>query len=238
MRSGLTEPVGDRDGGVRVSIIIPTLDEESHIGKLLRHLRSSFPGTEVIVADGGSTDATLSESEGLVTIVRSKKGRAFQMNRGAKDASGSVLWFLHADCWPTARSLELIKACLRDPNVIGGAFRWAIDSKSWFARLCTDAAFRKNRRKRNLFGDMGIFLRREVFEELGGFAELPLFEDADLSDRMKKVGETVVLDEILLSSDRRYRKFGLFLSFAGNDILKIAYGVGFSPHYMAGFYWK
>jgi len=223
---------------INVSTVIPTLNEESHIGKLLRHLRSSFPGTEVIIADGGSTDATLSEVEGLAEVVHSQKGRAFQMNWGAEGASGNVLWFLHADCWPTARSVELIKACLRDPEVVGGAFRWAIDTESRFARLCTDAAFRKNRRRRNLFGDMGIFIRREVFERLGGYAELPLFEDVDLSDRMKKLGETVVLDEMLLSSDRRYRRHGLLLTFAKNDVLKIAYSLGFSPHYLAGLYWK
>lgn len=231
-------PHGQESSDLSVSTIIPALNEEELIAPLLEHLRSSFPDTEVIVSDGGSTDATVSRAEGLARIVHSPKGRGVQMNRGAAAASGDVLWFLHADCWPAPGSVSIIRSALADPRVVGGAFRWAIDSNNWFAGLCTRAAQHKNRSKRNLFGDMGIFVRRETFERLGGYAEIPLFEDADFSDRMKKVGETVVLEVALVSSARRYRKYGLFLTFAGNDILKIAYSAGFSPHYMAGFYWK
>ena len=120
--------------------------------------------------------------------------------------------------------------------MVGGAFRWAIQGGGWFARLSTRAAHLKNRTRRNMFGDMGIFVRRRTFEELGGYREFPLFEDVDFSNRIKKRGRTVMLDEILPSSGRGYRKYGMLLTFLRNDMLKIAYSAGFSPHYIARFY--
>ncbi len=215
--------------GRNVSIVIPTLNEAENIGRLVDRLRSCFPGVEIIVADGGSEDGTPDAVENTTQVVFSERGRARQMNAGARAASGDILWFLHADCWPSAASVDLILKTLDDPAVVGGGFRWGLDGSKWYYGICTSLAHVKNKLKRSLFGDMGIFVRRDVFEELGGYAELPICEEVDFNNRLKKVGKTVVLDEVLLSSDRRLLEEGPLWGFVKNDLIKLAFAAGVSP---------
>jgi hypothetical protein len=158
------------------------------------------------------------------------------MNAGAAVATGDVLWFLHADCWPPERSADLICGALSDPAVIGGGFRWGLLPSKWYYELCTWAAHVKNKLRRNLFGDMGIFVRRNIFEELGGYAEIPLMEEVDFNRRLKRRGKTVILDEVLRSSDRRLIREGWLWAFIKNDIIKIAYRLGASSHSLKRFY--
>jgi rSAM/selenodomain-associated transferase 2 len=213
----------------RVSIVIPTLNEAENITRLLPWLRGSFPDVEIIVADCGSEDGTAEKASELARVVHSERGRAWQMNAGARAASGNVLWFLHADCWPSERSVELILEALDDPAVVGGGFRWGLDGSRWYYGICTALAHRKNRLRRNLFGDMGIFIRRDVFERLGGYAEIPICEEVELNRRLKKTGRTVILDEVLVSSDRKLAKEGPMWAFVKNDIIKLAFALGVSP---------
>lgn len=221
---------------LRLSIIIPTLDEEAGVEALLRHLRDCFPEAEIIVADGGSTDGTLTLAAPLAKVVSSERGRAIQMNTGARAATGDVFWFLHSDCWPSERSSDLIFSALADERVVAGGFRWELAGSRWYYRLCTALAHLKNRRKRNLFGDMGIFVRRSTFEELGGYKEIPLLEEVDLNNRLRGVGEIVVLDEPLPSSDRKLLREGPMAGFIKNDVIKIAYALGFSAEFLRRFY--
>ena len=221
---------------IRVSIIIPTYNEAEGIEALLRRLKASFPDTEIIVADGGSTDGTAALARPLASVIDAGRGRAIQMNAGAREASGEVLWFLHADCWPPAGSVDLILEALAEDGVIAGGFRWDLSGARWYYKACTALAHLKNRRKRNLFGDMGIFIRKDVFEKVGGYKEMPLFEEVDLNERLRDAGEIVLLDEPLPSSDRKLMVEGPMLSFVKNDILKIAYLFGFSPEFLKRFY--
>ncbi len=219
-----------------ISIIIPTCNEALLIENLLARLRSFFPETEVVVADGGSEDETVARASRGALVVSSAKGRAAQMNAGARAVSGNILWFLHADCWPSERSCELISACLANPGVVGGGFRWGIDGSRWYYGPFTAIAHVKNKIRRNLYGDMGIFVRRSVFDRLGGYAEIPIFEEVEFNRRLKKQGKTIILDEVLLSSDRKLVAEGPMKAFIKNHILKMAYRLGFSPEYLKKFY--
>jgi rSAM/selenodomain-associated transferase 2 len=212
-----------------VSIVIPTLDEADVITELVTRLLLYFPGVEVIICDGGSRDGTAHKVQDLATVVFSEKGRARQMNAGARVASGSVLWFLHADCRPTERSIDLILKTLADPAVVGGGFRWGLDGSKWYYPICTSLAHVKNKLRRSLFGDMGIFVRRTIFEQLGGYPEIPICEEVAFNKSLKLAGRTVVLDEVLLSSDRKLLREGPIWAFVKNDIIKLGFAVGVSP---------
>ena len=212
-----------------VSIVIPTFNEADIITELVNRLVTCFPGVEIIVCDGGSWDGTAYKVQDLATVVFSEKSRARQMNAGARAASGTILWFLHADCWPTERSVDLILKTLADPVVVAGGFRWGLDGSKWYYPMCTSLAHIKNKLRRNLFGDMGIFVRRAIFEQLGGYAEIPICEEVEFNNRLKQAGRTVILDEVLLSSDRKLLREGPMWAFVKNDIIKLGFAVGVSP---------
>jgi rSAM/selenodomain-associated transferase 2 len=212
-----------------ISIVIPTYNEAPVIERLLSHLRSFARETEIVVADGGSEDDTVAVASQLATVVRGARGRAVQMNAGASAAAGAIVWFLHADCWPSEKSCVLIAACMRDPEVVGGGFRWALSGGRWQYDLVTRVAHLKNGIRRELYGDMGIFVRRSVFEELGGYAEIPIFEEVELHGRLRTRGKTVLLDEALYSSDRRFVKEGFARTLIRNQVLKTLYRLGVAP---------
>ena len=220
----------------RISIIIPTFNESKRIVRLLEHLASSFPESERIVADCASTDCTADLAAGLARVITSRKGRAVQMNAGAKAAGGDTLWFLHADCWPSSRSTELIIETLNDPQIVGGGFRWMLDGEKWYYPLVTRLAHIKNRAKRNLFGDMGIFVRASVFQKLNGYLEIPICEEVEFNRRLKKAGKTVILNEPILSSDRKLLKEGPMRAFMKNSIIKIAFSLGVAPSTLKKYY--
>ena len=219
-----------------VSIIVPTLNEEELIGDFLHHLVTNFSVAEIIVADGGSVDETVRLAERMAQVVHSPRSRGTQMNAGAGVATGDVLWFLHADCRPFPDSIDLIQSVMADGRVLGGGFRWALTGSKWYYKPFTALAHLKNKKRRNLFGDMGIFVRRETFEGMGGYKDIPIFEEVEFNDRLRKLGETVILDRALPSSDRKLLKEGPIRAFIKNDILKIAYALGFSPEYLKKFY--
>jgi rSAM/selenodomain-associated transferase 2 len=222
-----------------VSIIIPTLNEEAALGPLLSLCRTSFADAEIIVADGGSKDGTVGCAEAAgVRIVNAPRGRASQMNAGADVAAGEILWFLHADCMPTTRAVSLLCQAMDDESVAGGGFRWVLDGDRWYYPFVTRLAHLKNRIKRNLYGDMGIFVRTSVFRELGGYAPLPFLEDMDLCRRLHRKGKIVILNEPLVSSDRRLLKRGPLRSFILNDVIKMAYRMGVSPETLMKWYYR
>lgn len=220
-----------------ISIIIPTYNEAELIGTLLEWLRLNSPRAEIIVADCGSDDGTAQASEPLASrVVFSRKGRAWQMNAGAREASGNILWFLHADCWPPPNAINLIFDSMKDPKVVGGGFRWGLKGGKWYYKPLAAMAHVKNKLRRNLFGDMGIFVRRTVFERLHGYAEIPLCEEVEFNRRLKKIGKTVIRNEVLLSSDRRLLQQGPIRAFIKNHIIKTAFILGISPDTLKKYY--
>jgi rSAM/selenodomain-associated transferase 2 len=217
-----------------LSVVIPTFNEERWIGGLLENLKQLGPD-EVVVADGDSTDRTLAIAARHARALAAPRGRALQMNAGARATSGDILLFLHADVRLGPGTLEAVRAALRDPRVVGGNFDIRYDGGDWAAAAFT----RINRSRRRLgvfYGDSGIFCRREVFEALGGFRPWPILEDYDFARRLRRCGKLALLDEPIWVSDRRWRSAGLLRTMWSWFWIQGLYLVGVSPHRLAGLY--
>ena len=164
----------------RVSIIVPTLNEEAHIVENIRNLQQLSGEKEIIIVDGGSTDQTIRLiSAQSVRVLEASQGRGPQMHAGALASVGDVLWFLHADTIPSLHALEDIRNSLKMDSVVGGNFGLIFDGPSRAAKRLT-AIYPLLRILGLSYGDSGIFLRREVYFQIGGFGPLALFEDLDL----------------------------------------------------------
>jgi rSAM/selenodomain-associated transferase 2 len=196
------------DSGRAISVVVPVLDEVRRVEGLLQRL-VALPGiAEVILADGGSTDGTTAHARSVpgVHVVDAPRGRGPQMNAGARAATGDVLWFVHADVAVPDDGPALIAETLRDPSVVAGAFRIRTvpdGLTGWPSRLLWIADLRA-RYSRLPYGDQALFVRREVFEALGGFASVPLFEDLDFSRRLRRAGTVAVLSAPVDVSGRRF----------------------------------
>jgi rSAM/selenodomain-associated transferase 2 len=221
---------------MKFSVIIPTLNEELALPGALAALCSVKGEFEVIVADGGSSDATLAIAEAhSVRVVHSARGRGQQQATGASAATGDVLWFLHADCIPAPESLAAIEVALADPSLAGGNFDLRFDGGSPAARQLT-LAYPWFRLLGLCYGDSGIFVRRRVYEAIGGFRDHPLFEDIDIVRRIRRAGGFRRLNCPLVTSSRRFENRSFALTFAHWTLLQLLYWAGVSPTRLARFY--
>jgi rSAM/selenodomain-associated transferase 2 len=194
---------------MKISVIIPTLNEEACLENLLSSL-AAYDFGEIIVADGGSTDRTRHIARAYTPkVIDSPVGRGIQLNRGAEEAGGDVLLFLHADSRIKNDIIPEIRRALTIPGVVGGAFRLKIDSTKPGLRLISAAANLRARLLGLAFGDQGIFVKREVFDKLGGFSNIPLMEDVDFINRLRRAGKFVILNEDLPTSPRRWQQEGI-----------------------------
>ncbi len=187
-----------------ISVIIIARDEEPHLPRLLQRLRAMPQVAQIIVSDGGSTDGTVSIAQNAGAQVVFARGRGSQLNAGARAATGEILWFLHADCWPARSCGAQILASVRGGN-LGGHFRMRFESRSIWARVFELIA-RAQARFGVFYGDSGIWARRHVFEQLGGFQDWPLFEDLDFARRLRDSGHIETLAGRLHVSARRFEK--------------------------------
>ncbi len=221
---------------MRVSIIVPTLNEESQITATLRALQKLSGEKEIIVADGGSTDKTieLAAAQG-VRVVHSVRGRGPQMHAGALQAAGDVFWFVHADTIPPAHALQEIEESMKDSSVAGGNFGLTFDGTSRSSRHLT-AIYPCLRALGLCYGDSGIFVRRSSYEAIGGFAPVALFEDLDLLRRLKKAGRFVHLSCCLITSSRRFEQRNFALIWIHWTALQVLYWCGVSPNLLARWY--
>ena len=162
-----------------LSVIIPTLNESAQLPDTLGRVRAVLcPGDEIIVADGGSTDDTCAIAAGLgARVIHSLRGRGTQMNIGAGAASGDILLFLHADTHLPPDAADLIGRALDDPAVLGGNFTLRFDASGLLPRLFAAVYNARSRRSRLFYGDSALFVRRTVFDTLGGYKEAVLMED-------------------------------------------------------------
>lgn len=223
-----------------LSIIVPVVDEDRIINDLIEHLYG-LPfgnGCEVIIADGNQSQNTLKAiSRGDVKKIASFKGRGAQMNAGAAVAKGKILLFLHADTLLPRPVLDQILLALKQPDIVGGAFDLGINSNKWGFRLIETVASLRSRITRMPYGDQAIFIKKAVFERLGGFGEIPLMEDVDLMRRVRKTGQKIAIIPLkVLTSPRRWEKEGLLFSTLRNWILISLYLLGVSPKRLAKFY--
>jgi hypothetical protein len=227
------------DAPPRVSIVIPVLDEEARIERQLRSLVESGPWQEVLVVDGGSDDRTVEKarSVGGVRVLGSARGRARQMNAGAKTATGDVLLFLHADVELPSDALRHVTAALAEPEVVAGAFRtWTVsDGRGGvFAPLLRLADLR-SRYTGLPYGDQALFVRAGVFHRLGGFPEQPLMEDLAFSRILRRAGTIRTVPASVRVSGRRFLSRPVS-SFVLMNILPLLYALGVSPARLARMY--
>ncbi|WBB61802.1 TIGR04283 family arsenosugar biosynthesis glycosyltransferase [Streptomyces sp. WMMC500] len=212
-----------------VSIVMPVLDEAATVGPALARLRRDFPGCELIVVDGGSADGTAGLAAAYATVVPSARGRAVQMNTGARLATGDVLWFVHADTAIHPGALGQIRTALADPAVVGGGLTLRFDRRGPGLEYLARASNARARRLHHIFGDQAMFVRRSVFEALGGFPELAIMEDLELSRRLHRRGRLAVLPATSTASARRFTEHGTWRMIFFMQYLKVLYFAGVDP---------
>lgn len=233
----------------RISIVVPVLNERPRVAEALTRLASDFGDCEIFVVDGGSTDGTVETADTIaaelgrpVRVLCGPRGRARQMNTGAAHATGDVLWFVHADTCVEAIAGRQIRAALADPAVVGGGLTLRFEGAGAALRYLAWTSNQRARRLHWIFGDQAMFVRREVFHAIGGFPDLPIMEDLEVSRRLADQGRLVVLAATSTASTRRFDQHGTWrmlvfmqwlkaLHFAGVDAAEIArrYSAGPAP---------
>lgn len=221
---------------MRLSVIVPVLNEETTIGDTLSRLLALNPH-QIIVVDGGSRDRT----EEIVRTRRcllttAPRGRSMQMNRGARMATGDVLLFLHADTMLPCSALRDIECALADGRCVGGRFDVELDAGGWLLSIVGRLISLRSRLTRVASGDQAIFVRRAVFERLGGFPELPIMEDIAFSRMLKGAGRVACLKSRVTTSARRWRGKGILRTIFLMWTLKSLYLAGVPVHLLARFY--
>lgn len=213
------------------------LNEEGAIAATLRALRSAAPNAEIVVVDGGSDDRGVEHARPLCDLViDAPRGRARQMNAGAGRASGDVLAFVHADTLVPASFQADIRAAMAEPDVVGGRFDVALDDPHPLCVLIGKLISLRSRISRTATGDQAIFVRREVFEALGGFADIPICEDLDFARRMKRAGRIACLESRVVTSARRWRKRGILRTVLTMWTIRALYLAGVSPSRLSRLY--
>jgi len=224
----------------KISIIMPVLNEASTINKTVGSIAEShYSGEfEIIIVDGSSHGDTLNAVEEKdVKKVISKKGRSSQMNKGASLASGEILLFLHADTELPEGALSVISSVVEKDGFVGGAFDLAIRSDKFIFRVIEKAASLRTRITRIPYGDQAIFMRKDYFNAMGGFKEIPLMEDVEFMTRVKKSGNKIhIIPEKVRTSPRRWEKEGIIYCTFRNWLLIVLYTLGFPPEKLVKLY--
>ncbi|MCZ4124053.1 TIGR04283 family arsenosugar biosynthesis glycosyltransferase [Streptomyces sp. H39-S7] len=213
----------------QVSIIVPVLNEEATIHSAVSRLCRDFPNCELIVVDGGSTDATAELAALHATVISSERGRARQMNEGARHASGDILWFIHADTAIDPDALGQIRASLADPSVVGGGLTLRFDRPTLGLNYLAWTSNARARRLHHIFGDQAMFIRRTAFDALGGYPDLAIMEDLEMSRRLHRRGQLSLLPATSTASSRRLIDHGTWRMIAFMQYLKLLYFAGVDP---------
>ena len=221
---------------MRVSVIIPTLNEAGTIERTLSWVRQAS-ACEIIVVDGGSEDGTAEGARPYVDqLVAAPRGRARQMNAGARAANGEALLFLHADTIPPEQFPELIAQALADPEVVGGRFDVHVDALGWPFRVIGTLMNIRSRLTGIATGDQGIFVRRAVFETIGGYPEWDITEDLEFSRHLKRAGKIACLRARVKTSARRWQQHGITKTILLMWWLRLCHFFGVSPASLKTFY--
>lgn len=236
----------------RVSIVIPTLNETVALARTLRCLQAlDPPAWEIWVVDGGSQDNTVEIAEAAgVAVVTSQTGRSIQMNRGAEQATGEIVCFVHADTVVPDDLVALVNKTLLDPTVVCGGFislmtgndktQWGVSIHNFLKTYYAPLLFRPHlfvKGLRLLFGDQVMFCRRQVFWDCGGFnPALPIMEEADLCIKLTQYGRIRLVNRVVQSSDRRVAKWGAWKATGIYSAIGFLWGLGVPAVKLKRFY--
>jgi rSAM/selenodomain-associated transferase 2 len=225
---------------IEFSIIVPVFHEGERINGLIESLNhlDSDKTIEIIVVDGSQERDTLRAIRSNQVIkISSEKGRAIQMNAGAFIAKGEILIFLHVDTDLPIRALGKIHSLIERSEYVGGAFDLGIKSDKFIYKVIGTLSSWRSRLSRIPFGDQAIFIRKEYFDRIGGYKEIPLMEDVELMRRIKKSGKKIwIFYDRVITSPRRWEKEGVIYCTLRDWVLRILYLLGISPDKLATFY--
>jgi rSAM/selenodomain-associated transferase 2 len=215
---------------MNISIIVPILNESAQLPALLEHLlECKRMGCEIILVDGGSTDQSPEQAEALgFSVIYSDKGRAIQMNTGAASSKGEVLLFLHADTRLPVNAKQIIQQALDDGYAQWGRFNVRITGRSFMFKVIAWFMNHRSRLSSIVTGDQAIFIRRNLFDKIGGFPEQALMEDIEFSKRLKNIAKPVSLREKVSTSGRRWEQKGIWRTIFLMWSLRFAYWRGTS----------
>jgi rSAM/selenodomain-associated transferase 2 len=218
-----------------LSIVIPCLDEAEVISRLLESLQPERArNVELILVDGGSHDAAINVAEPLVDqLLVTPPGRALQMNAGAHVAKGDLLWFLHADSVVAEGFPAIIRASLKTGGHLWGRFDVTLSGESPFLRVIEFMMNWRSRLTGIATGDQGIFIQRSLFEQVGGFPEIPLMEDIQFSTLLRRRSNPIALRQRLITSSRRWEQFGILRTVFLMWRLRLAFYFGADPEQLA-----
>lgn len=213
---------------MRLSVIIPALNEAPQIAAAIAS--AGGPEVEIIVVDGGSADDTAARAAAAgAVVVHAPRGRARQMNAGAARASGAVLLFLHADTRLPSDFAALVADALADPAVVGGRFDLHLEPSSPLLALTAALINRRSRLTGIATGDQALFVRRAVFDAMGGFADIPLMEDVAFTRDLKRRGRVAALRARVVTSSRRWQRHGVLRTILLMWWLRFLYWCGVAP---------
>ncbi len=233
-------PAAERETRGSVAVVVPTLNEAACIAQAVERLFAANDpldrADEVLVGDGGSRDATceLARRAGA-KVVECERGRGAQLARAAREARAEVLVFLHADNALAPGALRDIRRNFARPELAAAALRQRVDAPGWFYRAVERAADRRVRRGM-VYGDSTLCIRRSLYEALGGFADLPLLEDVEFSERLRRAAKVELLEGWVLVDARRWRREGRLRATLRNWLLRAAWSAGAAPQRLARWY--
>ena len=223
----------------QLSVIIPTLNEADNIKELINYIKNENVNCEIIISDADSSDLTkeIAASQGAVVVNSQKASRGLQLNLGAEAASAPILLFLHADSsLETSALSSLVEKMEQEPEKVGGCFSLKIESEHPLLKFISWSSNLRAKYLNLIFGDQGIFIKKEVFESLGGFPEIELMEDWEFSKELAEVGELLFLDKKIYTSARRWEEYGVLKTILLMHKIKILYLFGYSPEKLKKIY--
>jgi rSAM/selenodomain-associated transferase 2 len=231
---------GEDGQGLAVSFVIPAWHDAKNLAVLVPRLAALSPAPEIIVVavSGDADSAPMATPHGARVVHFAAPSRGEQMNYGASLATGDVIVFLHADTEFSELHLDALETALQDRAVVGGAFYRKFDGRHprllWLERV----ARWLTRHGGTLFGDQTIFVRRDVFVKLGGFARIPLMEDVEFSPRLRRAGKIAVLDPPVRSSGRHHHRKGAWRTTIRNGLMLLLYKFGVQPQTLHRWYYE
>ncbi len=226
-----------------IAVIIPVFNEQEVVSSLITAL-GPLGFQEAILVDGNSTDGTVQAAKACLNqlgnpdfrIISGPSARARQMNVGAAQATADILLFLHADTQLPHHVRSLIEEALSDPKIVGGRFDVRFPEDTGYAWLVSRMMNIRSRFSGMCTGDQAMFVRRSIFESMGGFAEIPLMEDLEFSRRLKRRGKVVAIQEKVITSFRRWEQQGPLRTIVQMWTLRFLYWIGWDPHRLQQFY--